>query len=147
MRARWGSVGLRTIADAHGVSMTTVRKVAATADPVITSDHARARTKSAGESVRGTFAQQRAELAQLMIDITRKAVLELAAGSVVTGIDRHGHAVCERGAHLTARDRQALHTAIGISLDKHAMLDRYDSDTDRTDLALFLKALGGRGDS
>jgi hypothetical protein len=140
LRARWGKASNRTFAAQHGVSDATIRKIAGQIG--LTSDGAREQTQKATERKRATFAQQRAEIAQMMLDAAREALAEIGRGSVVTGIS-FGEVVCRRVPHTTARDRQALHVAAGIALDKHRMLDQYDSDTDTTDVVKFLNALGG----
>ncbi len=140
LRARWGSIGVRTFAADNGVSATTIRKIAG--EIGLTSDGARVQVEKATERKRATFAQQRAEIAQMMLDAAREALAEIGRGSVVTGIS-FGEVVCRRVPYTTARDRQALHVAAGIALDKHRMLDQYDSDTDTTDVVKFLNALGG----
>ncbi len=140
LRARWGTVGNRTFAKDHGVSDATIRKFAA--EIGLTSDGAREQTQKATEVKRATFAQQRAEIAQRMLDEARAALDEIGRGSVIAGIS-FGEVVCRQVDKTTARDRQSLLIAAGIALDKHRMLDQYDADADTTDVAKFLQALGG----
>jgi hypothetical protein len=136
-----GSPSIREIAARHGVSYTYVR-VQAKENGIEVAATALTQVKSATMLRKATFAQQRAEIAQMMLDEARAALAEIRAGSVVTGIS-FGEVVCRRVAHTTARDRQSLLVAAGIALDKHRMLDQYDSDADTTDVVKFLNALGG----
>jgi hypothetical protein len=140
LRARWGTVSTRAFGTEHGVSDTTIRKIAG--EIGLTSDVARERTEKAASARRATFAQQRAEIAQQMLDEARAALAEIKRGSVVTGIS-FGEVICRRVTETTARDRRELLVAAGIALDKHRMLDQYDTDTDTTDVVKFLNALGG----
>ncbi len=140
LRARWGTTSMRSFARDHGVSDATIRNIAS--ENGLTSDAAREQVEKAASARRATFAQQRAELAQMMLDQAREAIAEIGRGSFVTGV-AGGDIICRRVSHTSARDRQALLVAAGIALDKHRMLDQYDADTDTADVAKFLNALGG----
>lgn len=140
LRARWGPVGLRVIAAAHGISEHSTRRIAAAAG--ITAEGARAATKSAAQSHRERNAKLREELSERLLREAQRALDDIDAGSVVTGVS-FGTVVSGRAGATSARDRQALLTAAGIALDKHRMLDTYDQDRDTTEIGKFLRALAG----
>lgn len=84
----------------------------------------------------------RARLRERLLEVAEQSLDEMEKGSVVAGIS-FGSVVSGRATGLTARDRQSLLISCGIAIDKHRTLVDMDSDNDNTDLAKFLKALGG----
>jgi hypothetical protein len=140
LRARWGQVGTRVIADAHGISQTSVRRIAGEAG--LTAGEARANTENATAHLRSQFARDRAELQTMFAEAAKEAIREIGRGSVVTGMF-FGEVVCKRVSEITASDRRNLLTAAGIAYDKAAMIDRYDAAEDGTDVAKVLRLLAG----
>lgn len=80
-----------------------------------------------------------------MLDLAERFAdeIESGQGSVVSGIS-FGEVVAQRLPYLVARDKQSLMTALGIAMDKHRMLDQYDSADDGSEMGRFLRALTGR---
>lgn len=140
LRARWGELSTRAFGAEHGVSDTTIRKIAG--EIGLSAGVARERVQNAAGAQRATNAQRRALLATRLLDEAQAALDEIGKGSVITGIS-FGEVVCRQVDKTTARDRRELLTAAAIAMDKHRMLDQYDSDADTTDVAKFLNALGG----
>lgn len=145
LRANWGDVGIRQIARRHGVAEATVQRVARSAGitkaPV---ESAYTDPKNALEDRRQRMAKQRQALAEDLLRIARDTALELAKGSVITGV-AFGEVVSGDAHRLTARDRQALLTSLGIALDKHRMLENFDTTEGAGEIANFLRALAGGG--
>lgn len=145
LRARWGDVGLRTIAKAHGVGDATVSGIAKRAgitrrvEPPEHSD-----PKNAVETRRARLARERQAISEDLLRIARETALELAKGSVITGVS-FGEVVSGDAHRITARDRQALLTSLGIALDKHRMLENFDTAEGAGEIANFLRALAGGG--
>lgn len=140
LRARWGSIGVRTFAADNGVSATTIRKIAG--EIGLSAGEAHARTANATATNRASNAQRRARLAERFLDEAEAALDAVAAGSTIATFS-FGVFVEGTTKKITARDRRELLTAAAIASDKHRMLDQYDSDTDTTDVVKFLTALGG----
>lgn len=140
LRARWGTLGIRTFAKDHDVSATTIRKIAG--EIGLTAGVAHERVQKAASMQRATNAQRRAQLAERLLDEAQAALDAIGEGSTIGGFS-FGEFVEGRTKRITARDRQALLVSAGIALDKHRMLDQYDADSDTADVAKFLNALGG----
>lgn len=140
LRERWGVVGTRVIAEAHGIAPSSVRLIAKSAD-ITLDDNARANTKKATEQAVDRMKVLRERLRERLLDVAIASLDEMDRGSVIAGIS-FGEVVSGRATGLTARDRQALSISAGIAIDKHRVLVEMDSDQDNTDLAKFLRALG-----
>jgi hypothetical protein len=140
LRARWGTVSVRSFAAEHDISATTIRKIAG--EIGLTAGEAHARTANATEQNRATNAQRRARLAGRFLDEAEAALDAISEGSTIAGFS-FGVFVEGTTSKITARDRRELLTAAAIAGDKHKMLDQYDADADTTDVAKFLNALGG----
>jgi nucleotidyltransferase/DNA polymerase involved in DNA repair len=142
LRTRWGLVGLRVIADAHGISESSVRNIARRAG--IGSEGARAQSKNATEQLKADNARRREALSARLLNAAERFLDDVDAnrGTIVTGIS-FGEVVARDIGMLTPRDAQALMTAAGIAFDKHRMLDTYDQDRDTTEVGKFLRALAG----
>lgn len=145
LRANWGTVGLRQIGRRHGVADSTVLRVARAAGIEKASPGPEySDTKKAVQDRRQRLTAQRQALAEDLLRIARDTALELAKGSVVTGVS-FGEVVSGDAHRLTARDRQALLTSLGIALDKHRMLENFDTTEGAGEIANFLRALSGGG--
>lgn len=143
LRERWGADrSIRIIAQDHGVSSASVRRIAAAAG--ITADVALTKTKTAREQLKEENARRRERLSERLLSVAEGLLddLEARRGTVVSGLS-FGEAVARRYDLLAPRDAQALATAAGIALDKHRMLDTYDQDRDTTEVGKFLRALAG----
>jgi hypothetical protein len=127
LRERWGVVGLRVIADAHGISDGSVRNIARRAG--ITNDDARAMTKNAAQAHKERNAQMREEISGRLLRITTKILNQLEKDLDTLAAD--------------GRTVQSLMIGTGVALDKHRMLDTYDQDRDTTEVGKFLRALAG----
>lgn len=144
LRERWGrDLSIRDIAAAHGIGDASVRRIAAAAG-LTAEATARAKTKSATETLKEANARRRELLSSRLLDEAQAALDDIGAGSVVTGIS-WGEIVSGRAGSTSARDRRELLTAAAIALDKHRMLDTYDQDRDTTEVGKFLRALAGEG--
>jgi hypothetical protein len=145
LRERWGDdFSIRDIAAAHGIGDASVRRIAAAAG-LTAEATARAKTKSATETLKERNARNREALSADLLELSRELIAEIrTGGSVVSGIS-FGEVVASRIPMLNARDKQSLLVGLGIALDKHRMLDTYDQDRDTTEVGKFLRALAGEG--
>lgn len=142
IRRSWGLVSTRELAAEHGVSQTTVRRVAA--EIGVGAHEARALTENATEQVKARCARLRAELEERFLVAAHEALDELGKGSVIAGIAL-GVPVSATAARLTARDRRELLTAAAIGFDKAKAADQYEQgETDASDVAKVIRFLTGR---
>jgi transposase-like protein len=117
----------RLVAERHGVSNATVRRIGAAAG-VSGGSESRAKTENATAVAIQTNAQRREALAARLLDVAEQAIRDLE-NPVYTyafgGKDGlFNEAVAKRP---NPADRRQLLTTAGIALDKHAVLERFDS--------------------
>lgn len=140
---------LRRIAARHGVSDATVRRCIAEAGdiPPAGSPATRDRMKNAIETRQLTMADRRARLAERLIDIAEQCANDIQAGSSIVfnfgGKDNSFE--MRRVDFVPGAERRNLIITLGTALDKHKMLDNYDSDVrDRDALTAWLDHMTGR---
>jgi hypothetical protein len=115
----------RKVAKRHGITEASIRRI------VVASDHdvpaeARARTQNAIERRALSNADRRKELAERLLAEAQAALDDMQNGSIVHA-SSFGEITFKQAPRVLPRDRQALMTTAAIALDKHRMLDQYDS--------------------
>lgn len=141
LRATAGTTdgAIRRVADRHGVSTDTVRRVAAAAGVALT----REITKKATEASLSDLAARRAKLAGELLayaEETMERARQLRDGTYVAPVGIPDYAL-----DWMPSVAQSLVT-VGIALDKHKMLDQYDSEArGAAAVDLFLRAVAGEG--
>ncbi|NUQ88949.1 MAG: hypothetical protein HOQ43_10855 [Glycomyces artemisiae] len=120
---RAGGMSCRGIADKHGRAPSTVARIAKANGLTFE----RAQTENATRARTSDMAARRAELAELLLEdafrLRQRAwqpyqvVVNTSDGPTVVQIDKP-----------PLRDTQAAYTAVAIPTDKHAKLDKHDSD-------------------
>jgi hypothetical protein len=140
----------RKVAERHGIGMTVVREIAKAASLSFGVDAhaARARTKSACEVNEFTNAQLREQLSARLLR-EAKALLDWLNEPVhVYGFGGQYHSFAEADASSPSpSDKRQLITAAAIALDKHVVLERFDSAGAAGQQAdLLLKLLTGQAD-
>lgn len=116
----------RTIANRHGVSDATVRKIAK--DEGFTQAFTRVNTENATRARVADMKAQRTQLAQILLEDALK--LRERAWKAYTYYERSKDGVerVELDLPPLAEVRNA-YTALAIAIDKHVVLDRHDSDS------------------
>lgn len=133
----------RKVAERHGISAGSVRNIANSNG--LTSEAVRAQSKSAAQSQAATNAQRREALSARLLDLVEETIDDLAAGSVVHSFGIDGDLRQARLKATTAKDRKDLMTALGILIDKHKVLEQFDSAAAAGQQAdLLLKLLTGQ---
>lgn len=144
-----GSV--RRVAARHGVSDATVRRIvkASPDAPQFGDSSTRDSLKNAIETRQISMADRRARLAERLIDIAEECANDIQAGSSIVfnfgGKDNTFE--MRRVDFVPGAERRNLIITLGTALDKHKMLDNYDSDIrDRDALTAWLDHMTGRND-
>lgn len=124
IRAGAGRVSCRGLARAHGVSTGTIRKIAK--EIGCPDAFARAETKNATRARIVDLAERRAGLAEKMLDLAEHIARRATAPYTVTLATKDEvHEIVLTEPPL-GEVRQAM-TAVGIALDKHMALIRFDT--------------------
>lgn len=136
---------IRLVALRHGVAGATVRKVRDAAGLMSAVD-ARAKTKNAAEQVKASNAARRAAIAKKLLDVAERAIADMDEPAVIYNFGGKDNTYNEKT--LLKPDfggRRQLATIAAIALDKHAMLEKIDTDVaGGSDMDRFLEALAGR---
>lgn len=120
----------RKVAERNGIGMTSARRIAVAAGLSFAPDLplAQARTKGAREVLARTNAQLREELAARLLAEARDALDAIHRPVHVYGFGGQYHSFAEADASSASpSDKRQLMTAAAIALDKHAVLERFDS--------------------
>lgn len=136
---------MRLVASRHGVSESTVRKVRDEAGLMSSAD-AQAKTKNAVESARLNNAARRAAIAKRLLDVADQALDDMDRAAFVFNIGGKDNTYTQHPVDKPVfADRRQLVTIAAIALDKHAMLEKIDTDVaGGSDMDRFLEALAGR---
>lgn len=130
------------IATQFGISKRSVQKIAN--EYGVTSEEARAATQNATDALRKTNAQLRAEISAELLDVAREALRDMRRQAVIYNFGGKDNTYNERTVERPPTgDRRNLATIAAIALDKHKMLDAYDSASDNTDVAAWLEWMSG----
>lgn len=136
----------RLVAQRHGISQSSLRRIAEAEglQPGIT---ARARIENATAVVTLTNAQRREALAAKLLDVAEEAIEDMRREALVYNFGGKDNTYAE---HVLERpgfaDRRQLATIAAIALDKHAVLERFDSASAAGQQAdLLLRLLTGQG--
>jgi hypothetical protein len=117
---------LRNVAERHGVGMTTVRKLRN--ELGLTEEDARARTKNATEARRADMAEQRARLTQRLLRVAERALDDMENEAIIYNFGGKENTYNQRKVDRPPTvDQRNLATIAAIALDKHRMLDTYDT--------------------
>jgi hypothetical protein len=135
-----GKPTVQEIADQFGISRRSVQVIADAAG--VNSEAARAATKNATEQVRRTNAQRRADISALFAQRAEEALQDMRLPAKIYNFGGKDNTYNERdvGQPPTA-DQRNLMTIAAIAMDKHKMLDAYDSASDNTDVAAWLEGM------
>lgn len=115
----------RRVAKRHGITEASIRRIIAASD-LDAVPESRARMEKAIERRALSNADRRAELAGRLLAEARAALDDMQNGSIVHA-SSFGEITFAQASRVLPRDRQALMTTAAIALDKHRMLDQYDS--------------------
>jgi hypothetical protein len=116
----------RAIATRHGISEASVRRIAFAAglDATVT----QALTKNAIEAARLTNAQRRERLAARLLDMAERALEDMNAPATVFNFGGKDNTYNEREMpRPPTQDQRNLAIIAGVALDKHKMLEQFDS--------------------
>ena len=125
---------LRRVAKRHGVSDSTIRRVRDMAPPEagVSVEQSRAKMKNAIAAKVGTLAERRAAISERLIRKAEEFLDDLDSPVVVYNFGGKDNTF---NSHEVPRppeaDRQRLATMIAIFIEKHKLLDQYDSDVAR----------------
>lgn len=122
-----GSV--RKLAARHGTSDATVRRLAAEHSVQAGAGiAARDRTKNATEAKMADMAARRAEISQRMIDVAQQALDDMQSPAMIYNFGGKDNTYNEREVpRPPTGDQRNLMIIAATALDKHRMLDQYDS--------------------
>ena len=131
---RAGQLGNRKIATKHGVSPSTVTKIAK--DEGVTGAFERSNTENATRATVADSRSRRAALAAALLDDADR--LRQRAWSSYTYYERG-----QQGPELVTLEQPPLkevkeaYVAVGIAIDKHAMLEKHDSGANEAATSLL----------
>lgn len=143
-----GSV--RQIAARHGVAHSTVRRIINDAnDPRIDAPSARARTENATAAMRANLAERRARLAELLIERAERELADMDQPVTVYNFGGKDNTYNEKLiASPGSADRRNMMIIAATAIDKHKILDQYDSDAARGNAVdMWLAHMMGGGDA
>lgn len=116
----------RKIAARHDISDASVRRIAATAG--IDAAMSRSRTQNATEQLVLTNAQRRERLASRLLDMAERALEDMNAPATVFNFGGKDNTYNERTMERPpTADQRNLAIIAGVGIDKHAVLERFDS--------------------
>jgi hypothetical protein len=126
IRENWGTKSLRDLASFCGISATTVRKIAG--EIGLGAAEARTRTQNAIEAKQLSNAERRARLAERMLEVAEQALADMTSPHEVYNFGGKDNTFNSRTvSQPSAADRRNLIIIAGTALDKHKMLDQYDT--------------------
>lgn len=122
-----GTRSLRAIARAFEVSPATVCGIAKKINAPETTE--RLHTKNATAAVVADNAARRAAIAKKLLDVAERAIEDMNAPAIIYNFGGKDNSYNERAVpRPPTGDQRNLATVAAIALDKHRMLDGYDSD-------------------
>jgi hypothetical protein len=137
-----GKPTVREIATQFGISPRSVQSIADAAG--VHDEAARAHTKNATEQVKITNAQLRAEISRKLLVLANQALDEMNEPAVIYNFGGKDNTYNERTVKRPPADaRRAIATTAAIMIDKHKVLDAYDSASENTDVAGWLEWMKG----
>jgi transposase-like protein len=117
---------MRQVGDRHGVSLASVRRIAAAQGLAGTA--ARVRAENATAVAAQTNAQRRERLAARMLDMAERALDDMIKPATVFNFGGKDNTYNERElSKPPTADQRNLATIAAIAVDKHAVLERFDS--------------------
>lgn len=118
---------LRQVAARHGISMASVRRIGDQAG-VSGGELTRTRVENAARAAAATNAQRRERLAARLLDVAERALDDLERPALVFNFGGKDNSYNERELQKPpVADRRNLVTTAAIALDKHVVLERFDS--------------------
>lgn len=142
-----GSV--RRIAARHGVSDATVRRACRNIEDIaFGTPQARDRLKNAIETRQLTMADRRARLAERFVEVAERALDDMVSPATVFNFGGKDNTFEARVLpRPPTADQRNLAIIAATAVDKHKVLDNYDSDVrDRDALTAWLDHMTGRND-
>lgn len=140
---------IRRIAARHGVSDATVRRACREAGDVKFGDAAtRDQLKNALETRLLTLADRRARLAERFVEVAERALDDMVSPATVFNFGGKDNTFEARVLpRPPTADQRNLAIIAATAVDKHKVLDNYDSDVrDRDALTAWLDHMTGRND-
>jgi transposase-like protein len=144
-----GSV--RQVAARHGISEASVRRIVAAAEdaPQFGAPETRAKMQNAIEATRLSLAERRQRLAERFVHAAEKALADMESQTwKVFNFGGKDNTFEMRVIDcVPTQDQRNLMIIAGTAIDKHKMLDQYDSDQREADaVTAWIRNMTGRGD-
>lgn len=118
---------LRKVADRHGVSLASVRRIG-TAAGACGGEVTRTATENATAAAALTNAQRRERLASRLLDMAERALADMESPATVFNFGGKDNTYNEREMpRPPTADQRNLAIIAGVALDKHKMLEQFDS--------------------
>jgi phage repressor protein C with HTH and peptisase S24 domain len=137
-----GKPTVREIATQFGISTRSVQTIAT--ELGVHSESAHAVTKNANDQVRRSNAQRRADISALFAQRAEEALMAMRAPAVIFNFGGKDNTYNEKNVEQPpTADQRNLMTIAAIAMDKHKMLDAYDSASENTDVAAWLEWMSG----
>jgi hypothetical protein len=137
-RRHAGKPTVREIAAQFDISPRSVQTIAQ--EFGVHSDAARAATENATERQRRTNAQRRADISALFAQRAEEALMAMREPAKIYNFGGKDNTYNERDvAQPPTADQRNLMIIAATAMDKHKMLDAYDSASDNADVAAWLE--------